>query len=548
LTIKNKSNYEYDTRDQMRRVVNGAAEVAQYDYDYERRRIGKSQTQGASWQEYEYDGSRVVNEYQRTVTADVVQQIRSARYEYGIDLLRGQFGAVNLWYYSDALGSVTALSNASGTIQTAYGYNAWGERTVGSDWGGAGSPLNNLNAIGYTGQFFDNETGLMPLGNGERYYNPALGRFTQQDSFSGVLGETASLNRYSYGHNNPNKYTDPSGHFGLIATTAIGFGVGYVAGFLLDAAHQGVDILSGEQQGFDLERADASGQFAAKFGAVIGSLGVAAEAAGVGAAFTVGLTIGGVGTGAAATAINLQEGRYGHAAVDAVATLLPFAFKGVRTATAKSFKDFGRGGYTGNVKPAGFQGWKQSWENLKGNTAAAETVAEGTRTLESGKEPLLLNPAPEEVLQRGRANPIGEQGVIELPAYERFEKLATDPQTGTKIIKSIEEAMTIIDAEEAGIVKGARRPNLKAGEPDLDFVVDGGYADAKNPRAPGRKNSLAKQAGTIAYKIWKQSNDANVKIIVDLKRLNPSEKTEFKQLLENTGADMKKVEYVNDNQ
>jgi RHS repeat-associated protein len=208
------TNYEYDARDQMRRVVNGAAEVAQYDYDYERRRIGKTQNQGASWQEYEYDGSRVVNEYQRTVAADVVQQTRSARYEYGVDLLRGTFGAQSLWYYSDALGSVTALSNASGTIQTAYGYNAWGERTVGSDWGGVGSPLNNLNAIGYTGQFFDNETGLQPLGNGERYYSASLGRFTQQDSFTGMLDEAASLNRYSYANGNPLMYTDPSGHYG----------------------------------------------------------------------------------------------------------------------------------------------------------------------------------------------------------------------------------------------------------------------------------------------------------------------------------------------
>jgi len=29
----------------------------------------------------------------------------------------------------------------------------------------------------------DGETGLMPLGNGERYYAPGLGSFIQQDSF-----------------------------------------------------------------------------------------------------------------------------------------------------------------------------------------------------------------------------------------------------------------------------------------------------------------------------------------------------------------------------
>ena len=202
----------------MRRVMSGAAEVARYDYDYERRRIGKTQNQGVSWQEYEYDGTRVVNEYQRGLNeAGTVSRVSSARYEYGVDLVRGTFGTstpTSLWYYSDALGSVTALSNASGTIQTAYGYNAWGERTVGSDWGGVVSPLNNLNAIGYTGQFFDNETGLMPLGNGERYYSASLGRFTQQDSFSGMLDEAMSLNRYGYANGNPLRFIDPSGHDG----------------------------------------------------------------------------------------------------------------------------------------------------------------------------------------------------------------------------------------------------------------------------------------------------------------------------------------------
>lgn len=65
----------------------------------------------------------------------------------------------------------------------------------------------------------------MPLGNGERYYSASLGRFTQQDSFSGVLGETTSLNRYSYGHNNPIINTDPSGHIIplLLAVVAVGF-------------------------------------------------------------------------------------------------------------------------------------------------------------------------------------------------------------------------------------------------------------------------------------------------------------------------------------
>jgi RHS repeat-associated protein len=69
--------------------------------------------------------------------------------------------------------------------------------------------------VGYTGQRLDSETGLMPLGAGERYYSPLLGRFTQQDSLAGRLAQAQTLNRYAYVRNNPLRYADPTGHWGL---------------------------------------------------------------------------------------------------------------------------------------------------------------------------------------------------------------------------------------------------------------------------------------------------------------------------------------------
>jgi RHS repeat-associated protein len=53
------------------------------------------------------------------------------------------------------------------------------------------------NSIGYTSQRLDSETGLMALGNGERYYSPTLARFIQQDSFIGSLTNAQSLNRFA---------------------------------------------------------------------------------------------------------------------------------------------------------------------------------------------------------------------------------------------------------------------------------------------------------------------------------------------------------------
>jgi len=68
------------------------------------------------------------------------------------------------------------------------------------------------NSIGYTGQRLDNETGLMALGNGERYYSPSYARFIQQDSWLGDSQMPQSLNRFAYAYNNPFSYTDPSGN------------------------------------------------------------------------------------------------------------------------------------------------------------------------------------------------------------------------------------------------------------------------------------------------------------------------------------------------
>ena len=43
-------------------------------------------------------------------------------------------------------------------------------------------------------------------------YDPATARFLQEDTYGGESGDPLSLNRYTYGRNNPLKYYDPTGH------------------------------------------------------------------------------------------------------------------------------------------------------------------------------------------------------------------------------------------------------------------------------------------------------------------------------------------------
>ena len=51
-----------------------------------------------------------------------------------------------------------------------------------------------------------------------RYYDPSTGRFTQRDAFLGFYTDPLSLNRYTYAHNNPIKYIDPSGYAAVQVT------------------------------------------------------------------------------------------------------------------------------------------------------------------------------------------------------------------------------------------------------------------------------------------------------------------------------------------
>ncbi len=67
------------------------------------------------------------------------------------------------------------------------------------------------NRFAFNGYRYDCETGLYLTPSG-RMYDPAFGRFIQQDSYLGDLARPASLHRYAFGYNNPTRYTDPTGH------------------------------------------------------------------------------------------------------------------------------------------------------------------------------------------------------------------------------------------------------------------------------------------------------------------------------------------------
>jgi len=67
------------------------------------------------------------------------------------------------------------------------------------------------NRVGFNGYRYDCELGLYYTPSG-RTYDPKIGRFIQQDSYLGDILNPPSLHRYTYGHNNPTSFVDPTGH------------------------------------------------------------------------------------------------------------------------------------------------------------------------------------------------------------------------------------------------------------------------------------------------------------------------------------------------
>jgi len=115
----------------------------------------------------------------------------------------------------DYLGSITHITNASGSLTQELSYDAWGRlRNPGTQVAYApDSEPALLLGRGYTGHEHLTMFGLINMN--ARLYDPALGRFLSPDPYVQAPGFSQSFNRYSYCVNNPLKYTDPDGEFFL---------------------------------------------------------------------------------------------------------------------------------------------------------------------------------------------------------------------------------------------------------------------------------------------------------------------------------------------
>ncbi len=204
-------------------LVSGGNGYTLYEYN-EFDQLVSAET-GGSTASYTYNGDGL--RASKTVTADGTTETTKYLYEYddvvleldengdqtaynvygGNTLISGAAGGETLYYLYNGHGDVIQLTDASGSTVMTYKYDAFGNVT--SSTGTRAAPYR------YSGYRFDEETGLYYLN--ARYYDPVIARFTSADTYYGQQSDPLSLNLYTYCHNEPIMYWDPTGHNGALA-------------------------------------------------------------------------------------------------------------------------------------------------------------------------------------------------------------------------------------------------------------------------------------------------------------------------------------------
>ena len=121
-----------------------------------------------------------------------------------------------IYYHNNALGSVVATTDKSGTVLWRESYLPYGERLD-------RSVDTDEQALYYTGKPHEDRTGLSYFG--ARYYDPLLGRFMSIDPADVDPQDIHSFNRYAYANNNPYRYVDPDGRAVVSALVVVGLWV-----------------------------------------------------------------------------------------------------------------------------------------------------------------------------------------------------------------------------------------------------------------------------------------------------------------------------------
>ncbi len=209
----------YDYRNRLTRVTKetapgvGVIILGDYLYDALNRRIAVITPSETLWTYYSK-----VHPFVEYLDSDTVP-FRTYLYadQYDELIAMHQQGEGTLWAVTDHLGTVHQWLDKSGNVVGTYQYDTFGNILTTT---GIAQTLKLVPT--FTGRPWDAETGLYYYRT--RHYDPALGRFTSEDTIGFVGGDP---NLYRYVQNKPLGFSDPTGmtsavEYAVLITKEIG--------------------------------------------------------------------------------------------------------------------------------------------------------------------------------------------------------------------------------------------------------------------------------------------------------------------------------------